>query len=149
MGIGNTKIDTFLKRRTLLKESEAWMKAFNSATKKQLITWVQQQLEDKGVDGTGRVLGQYSYATQLITKGRKQQGDNYTLNDTGYFFDSMQVYISEYLIEITGDGNKGKDNLYKKYGQFITTLTDENIIKLQEIIRAKYINYVKKVLQIS
>ena len=149
MGIGNTKIDTFLKRRTLLKESEAWMKAFNSATKKQLITWVQQQLEDKGVDGKGRVLGQYSYATQLITKGRKQQGDNYTLNDTGYFFDSMQVYISEYLIEITGDGNKGKDNLYKKYGQFITTLTDENILKLQEIIRAKYIDYVKKVLQIS
>ena len=149
MGIGNTKIDTFLKRRTLLKESEAWMKAFNSATKKQLITWVQQQLEDKGVDGKGRVLGQYSYATQLITKGRKQQGDNYTLNDTGYFFDSMQVYISEYLIEITGDGNKGKDNLYKKYGQFITTLTDENIIKLQEIIRAKYINYIKKVLQIN
>lgn len=149
MGIGNTKIDNFLKRRTLLKESEAWMKAFNSATKKQLIAWVQSQLENDGEDGKGRVLGHYSYATELITKGKKKQGDHYTLSDTGYFFDSMDVYISEYLIEITGDGKKGKDNLYKKYGEFITTLNDENLIKLQEIIRAKYIDYVKKVLHLN
>ncbi len=61
----------------------------------------------------------------------------------------MDVYISEYLIEITGDGKKGNTNLYSKYSQFITTLTDENIIKLQEIIRAKYIDYIKKILQIG
>ena len=149
MAIGNTKIDEFLKRRTLLRESDAWIKAFNSATKKQLISWVQQQLEVDGVDGKNRVLGQYSYSTQLITKGRKQQGDNYTLNDTGYFFNSMEVYVSEYLIEILGDGKKGNTNLYSKYSQFITTLTDENIIKLKEIIRAKYIDYIKKVLQLG
>lgn len=149
MSIGNTRIDEFLKRRTLLRESDAWIKAFNSATKKQLISWVQQQLEVDGVDGKNRVLGQYSYSTQLITKGRKQQGDNYTLNDTGYFFNSMEVYVSEYLVEILGDGKKGNTNLYSKYGQFITTLTDENIIKLKEIIRAKYIDYIKKVLQLG
>ena len=149
MSIGNTRIDEFLKRRTLLRESDAWIKAFNSATNKQLISWVQQQLEVEGVDGKNRVLGQYSYSTQLITKGRKQQGDNYTLNDTGYFFNSMEVYVSEYLVEILGDGKKGNTNLYSKYGQFITTLTDENIIKLKEIIRAKYIDYIKKVLQLG
>ena len=149
MAIGNTRIDEFLKRRTLLRESDAWIKAFNSATKKQLISWVQQQLEVDGVDGKNRILGQYSYSTQLITKGRKQQGDNYTLNDTGYFFNSMEVYVSEYLIEILGDGKKGNTNLYSKYSQFITTLTDENIIKLKEIIRAKYIDYIKKVLQLG
>ena len=149
MSIGNTRIDEFLKRRTLLRESDAWIKAFNSATKKQLISWVQQQLEVDGVDGKNRILGQYSYSTQLITKGRKQQGDNYTLNDTGYFFNSMEVYVSEYLVEILGDGKKGNTNLYSKYSQFITTLTDENIIKLKEIIRTKYIDYIKKVLQLG
>jgi hypothetical protein len=94
-------------------------------------------------------MGTYSYATELISKGRKQQGQNYTFEDTGYFYNSMQVYISEYLIEITGDGKKGNDNLYSKYSQFLTTLNDEHIEKLKTIIQKAYIDYIRKVLRIN
>lgn len=149
MPIGQTKLDEHFKRVKLLKEGEAWLKAFDSKTKEQVIDWVQDQLFTKGIDGKGVVIGQYSYATELISKGRKQQGDNYTLKDTGAFYNSFEVYVSEFLIEVTGDGKKGKDNLYQKYGEYITTLTDENIEKLQEIIQEKFIEYARRILQLD
>lgn len=150
MAIGQTKLDELLKRGKLLKELQAWKQSFDTDTKAKLIDWVQNdQLVDKGVDGQGNVIGTYSYATQLITKGRKQQGDHYTLKDTGDFFNSMTVEITDALIWIIGNGRKGNENLYDKYGDYITTLTDENIEKLKEIINVKYIVYVKKILQLN
>ena len=70
MPIGQTKLDEHFKRVKLLKEGEAWLQAFNQQTKEQIIRWVQNQLEQKGVDGRGVVIGQYSYATEVISKGR-------------------------------------------------------------------------------
>lgn len=148
MAIGKTKLDELVQRGKLLKELDAWNSSFNEMTKKQLIEWVQDQLQ-QGKDGKDVLMGTYSYATQLISKGRKQQGDNYTFEDTGYFYNSMQVYISEYLIEITGDGKKGNENLYSKYSQFLTTLNDEHIEKLKEIINKAYIDYIRKILRID
>ena len=148
MAIGKTKLDELLQRGKLLKELSAWNSAFNQLTKKQLIQWVQDQLQE-GKDGKNVLMGTYSYATELISKGRKQQGQNYTFEDTGYFYNSMQVYISEYLIEITGDGKKGNDNLYSKYSQFLTTLNDEHIEKLKEIVKEAYIDYIRKILRID
>jgi hypothetical protein len=148
VAIGKTKLDELLQRGKLLKELDAWNSSFNEMTKKQLIEWVQDQLQ-QGKDGNDVLQGTYSYATQLISKGRKQQGDNYTFEDTGYFYNSMQVYISEYLIEITGDGKKGNENLYTKYSQFLTTLNDEHIEKLKTIINKTYIDYIRKILRID
>jgi hypothetical protein len=148
VAIGKTKLDELVQRGKLLKELDAWNSSFNEMTKKQLIEWVQDQLR-QGKDGKDVLQGTYSYATQLISKGRKQQGDNYTFEDTGYFYNSMQVYISEYLIEITGDGRKGNENLYNKYSQFLTTLNDEHIEKLKEIINKAYIEYIRKILRIN
>jgi hypothetical protein len=148
VAIGKTKLDELVQRGKLLKELDAWNSSFNEMTKKQLIEWVQDQLQ-QGKDGKDVLMGTYSYATQLISKGRKQQGDNYTFEDTGYFYNSMQVYISEYLIEITGDGKKGNENLYSKYSQFLTTLNDEHIEKLKEIINKAYIDYIRKILRID
>ena len=148
MPIGKTRLDELLQRAKLLKELDAWYSAFTKLTNDQLINWVQDQLQE-GRDGQNVLMGTYSYATELISKGRKRQGDNYTFEDTGYFYDSMQVYISEYLIEITGDGKKGNDNLYSKYSQFLTTLNDEHIKLLQEIIIKAYTDYIRKVLRLD
>jgi hypothetical protein len=148
MPIGKTRLDELLQRAKLLKELDAWYSAFTKLTNDQLINWVQDQLQE-GRDGQNVLMGTYSYATELISKGRKRQGDNYTFEDTGYFYDSMQVYISEYLIEITGDGKKGNDNLYSKYSQFLTTLNDEHIKLLQEIIIKAYTDYIRKVLRLN
>ena len=148
MSFGKSKLDELLQRGKLLKELDAWYSAFNDLTKKQLIYWVQDQLQE-GKDGNDVLMGTYSYATELISKGRKRQGDNYTFEDTGYFYDSMQVYVSEYLIEVTGDGQKDNENLYTKYSQFLTTLNDEHIEKLKTIINKAYIDYIRKILRIN
>lgn len=149
MAIGKSKLQELFSRGKLLKELDAWYSAFNSTTKEQLVEWVQSQLFDKGVDGKGIVIGQYSYATELISKGLKKQGDNYTFKDTGSFYNSMRAEITDYLVYVTADGRKGKDNLYQKYSEYLTTLTDENTNKLKEIVREAYINYIRKILRIN
>ncbi|CAB4128604.1 hypothetical protein UFOVP104_54 [uncultured Caudovirales phage] len=147
MSLNDTILYKYYKKAKLLKELDAWYKSFDTNTKEFVLDLVQnKQLKDKGVDGKGEIIGTYSYATEKITKGRKQQGDHFTLEDTGYFFNSMDVEVTDALLYITGDGKKGKDNLYSKYGDYITTLTDENIKLLQEIIKKKYIEYVQRVL---
>ena len=46
------------------------------------------------------------------------------------------------------EGKAGTDNLFEKYGEGIVGLTDENLAKLRETLRPKYIEYTKKVLGI-
>lgn len=149
MAIGDTRLDNLWKRRNFLLEVQAWKQSFDKVTKDQILDWVKNdQLKNRGVDGKGEVIGYYSYATELITKGRKRQGDPYTLEDTGAFYASMEVEITDSLLYVTGNGRKGNDNLYTKYGDYITTLTDGNVEKLKEIINQKIIDYVRKVLQV-
>lgn len=150
MSIGQTKLDILLKKANLLKELDIWYKSFDTKTKETIIDLIQnKQLKDKGVDGLNQVIGYYSYATELITKGKKQQGEHYTLQDTGYFFNTMRVEVTDALIYVSGDGKKGKDNLYKKYGDYITTLNDDSLKVIKEIIKDKYVIYIRKILQID
>lgn len=150
MSIGQTKLDLLLKKGKLLKELDAWYKSFDAKTKETIIDLVQnKQLKDKGVDGNNQVLGYYSYATELITKGRKQQGEHYTLEDTGFFFDSMRVEVTDALLYVLGDGKKGNQNLYDKFGDYITTLNEDSLNVVKEIIKDKYVQYIIKILQIN
>jgi hypothetical protein len=150
MSIGQTKLDILLKKGKLLKELDIWYKSFDTKTKETIIDLIQnKQLKDKGVDGLNQVVGYYSYATELITKGRKQQGEHYTLEDTGYFFNTMRVEVTDALLYVSGDGKKGKENLYKKYGDYITTLNDDSLNVVKEIIKDKYVQYIRKILQID
>lgn len=150
MSIGQTKLDILLKKGKLLKELDAWYKSFDTKTKETIIDLIQnKQLKDKGVDGLNQVVGYYSYATELITKGRKQQGEHYTLEDTGYFFNTMRVEVTDALLYVSGDGKKGKENLYKKYGDYITTLNEDSLNVVKEIIKDKYVQYIRKILQID
>jgi hypothetical protein len=150
MSLNDTILYQYYKKAKLLRELDAWYSAFNEDTKKFIIDLIQnKQLKEKGIDGKGVVIGQYSYATELITKGRKKHGENYTLEDTGAFYNSMEVEITDALIYVTGNGKKGKDNLYAKYGDYITTLTDESIEEIKPIIQKKYIEYVQRILSIN
>lgn len=150
MSIGQTKLDILLKKGKLLKELDIWYKSFDTKTKETIIDLIQnKQLKDKGVDGLNQVVGYYSYATELITKGRKQQGEHYTLQDTGYFFNTMRVEVTDALLYVSADGQKGKENLYKKYGDYITTLNEDSLNVVKEIIKDKYVQYIRKILQID
>jgi hypothetical protein len=150
MAIGNTKIDEQIRRYHLLSEAVAWIDTFDSVTKKQIIDWIQQdQLIDEGINKFGKIIGCYSYATELISNGKKKQGDHYNLFDTGAFFRSFVVIVGIDAIKIDANAQKGEDNLFKKFGNKIIGLTDENFKKLKELVKKSYISYARKVLQID
>jgi hypothetical protein len=116
-----------------------WLKTFNYEFKKEIIFLIQNdQLTDKGIDEAGQIIGYYSYVTELITRGRKQQGEPYNLNDTGAFYRSMIVNVFRDSFVIDADADKGQDNLFEKYGDGIIGLTDENLQKVALKIGEKY-----------
>lgn len=145
MPIGNTVVEKMLRRAKSLSEVEAWLKTFDTSTKKQILDWIKiDQLQKEGVDSTGKIIGYYSYATELITKGRKQQGEHFTLLETGDFFRSM--YIQVFQNEIFINGNTQKMENKEWFSNEIIGLTDENFRKLKEIIKNSYIDYARKIL---
>lgn len=147
MSIGNSKLDKMLDRGERLNDLQAWYKTFRPEVKNKILTWIQEdQLTNKGIGADGEVIGYYSYTTELITDGEKQEGDPYTLEDTGAFYQSMFVVVLTDAIVTEADPVKGNDNLFEKYGQDIIGLTQGNIQKLQEILKNSYIEYIKKTL---
>lgn len=102
------------------------------------------QLGDERTDSLGRVLGFYSFATELITDGRKKAGEPFNLNDTGAFWDSWQVFIGEAVITIDANPNKGDTDLFEKYGIDILGLTEKNLRALIDVAFEQYINWYRR-----
>jgi hypothetical protein len=147
MAIGQSKLHTTLKRGRLLSDSVAWLEAFTPRTKNEILDLVREaQLRAEGIDGDGDIIGFYSFATELITGGEKQQGDHYTFDDTGAFFRSMFLRVLSDGFVIVADGQKEDDNLFDKYGEQIIALTDENLEKVSVMVRKAYASYVRRIL---
>jgi hypothetical protein len=147
MAIGQSRLHTLMRKGKILSDAVAWFEAFTPRNKKEILDLIREdQLRDKGIDGNNNEIGFYSFATQLASDGKKQQGDHYTLDDTGAFFRSMFIRVLSDRFTINADGQKEDDNLFDKYGQEIIKLTDENIDKIKIIIRRAYITYVRKIL---
>lgn len=128
-------------------ESVAWLEAFTPTNKREILDLIRQdQLTDKGVDGDGDIIGFYSFATEIASGGKKQQGDHYNLNDTGAFYKSMFIRVMSDRFTVVADGQKDDENLFDKYGDEIIQFTDENLDKIKAIIRKSYIDYIRKIL---
>lgn len=150
MAIGKTKVDDLLKRVRLLSETIAWVKTFDNATKEEILEWVREdQLRDKGVNKFGEVIGYYSMTTASLSDGKKAFNTHYTLFDTGDFYRSMFVVVTSEMVEINANAQKGKDNLFDKFGTEILGLTNENFDKLKRIVQRSYVNYAREILQIA
>lgn len=87
---------------------------------------------DKSNDANGNALfsktrgrGTYSRATELITNGRKQEGDSYDLFDKGNFRSNLFLNVNS-KVAIFGSTDSKSDDLVKEYGE-IFGLTDENL----------------------
>ena len=133
MAIGNNAIDNHLKKVRTLSESLAWFEAFDNTTREQIISWIQNdQLRDEGINKFGKIIGLYSYETERISNGKKRAGDPYDLFDTGDFYKSFVVTVFINEIVLNANAQKGKDNLFDKFGSAIIGLTDENFTKLKE-----------------
>jgi hypothetical protein len=77
--------------------------------------------------------------TEIISGGRKQQGDHYTLLDSGDMFDSLfvAVFVNEFVII----GDTGKIENQDWYSDQILKLTDENIQKVRKEAIPKFREY--------
>ena len=148
MAIGQSRLHELLKRRRLISNAVFWVTTFESqVTRNTIIDWIREdQLRGKGINADGQEIGFYSYATELITNGEKQEGDPYTLNDTGEFYRSMYMTVLTDAIQFNANPIKGNDNLFAKYGENILNLTDENLLKLKQLVKRKYIEQLRKIL---
>lgn len=129
-------------------DDRAW---FYAMSDKAFQDWIvglirEDQLIDKGIDGDGNVIGYYSPATEAITNGRKRAGDPYNLYDTGAFHKSIFITVMRDSFIVEGNGNKGDDDLFVKFGDEIIGITDENMDRVAAILADKYREYIIKVL---
>jgi hypothetical protein len=144
-----TEIGELLNRTRVLSSAVAWLEAIDTNEKKLIIKSVHEQLQE-GIDEDGDIMGVYKEITERITQGRKKAGDPYTLEDTGAFYRSMFVVVLIDAIIIDGQGQKSPiDNLFAKFGEGIVGLTPQNMDKLRKRLKTKYIDYVRKVLQLD
>lgn len=104
------------------------------------------QIEVEGIDTEGNIIGIYSFATEFITQGRKQEGEPFDLKDTGEFLASWVVTVrtAEIIIQTNPfkiDPIGGTINLFEKLNNFkIVGLTDENQEKFNEFALALFID---------
>jgi hypothetical protein len=143
----NTPVYQVLMRAKLLSDAVAWFEVFKKNPKLQqmIVRLIQEdQLTMRGVDSNNNIIGYYSWVTEMITNGRKQEGDPYNLDDTGQFYESMIVLILTDSLIIKADTAKMEDQTW--YDDNILMLTDENMRIFIDELEQNYIKYVRKIL---
>lgn len=134
-------LNDLLRNTKILMDADIiWNHVFSE---KEFQTWIldlirDDQLMEKGVDETGKVIGTYSWATQNIYNSSKIEGEHYTLFDTGDFYKSMVILLGTNYFEIDADPIKENANLFTKYGEGIIGLTEESLEKLREETKRRY-----------
>ena len=145
-----TPIGDILKKTKILSDAAAWFDSMDYKQKEEILRMIQvEQLEKKGINEDGEVIGYYSQLTEILSGGRKKFNEHYTLDDTGAFFRSMYIVVLLDTIVIEADGEKDGENLFDKYGEGIIGLAAESIEKVQDDLREKYLTYFKETLGIN
>lgn len=85
---------------------------------------------DKGEDSNGQVLGYYTKMTEILSGGKKKEGDRYNLLDTGSFRASTYLLPMEKSNDLVFDfdsSDSKTSELIQKIGPSIFGLQDKNI----------------------
>jgi hypothetical protein len=133
------------------KEPRIFKSVLDTRRVKDLIIFLntENQIMAEGIDTDGRIIGVYSFATEMITDGKKKAGEPFDLHDTGKFLESFRVNVSTGNITITSDPIKqdpleGTINLFDKFSNHkIEGLTDANLQALIDFVRPLFINEYK------
>jgi hypothetical protein len=150
-----------LNRVNLLTPTYIWMRVFSDKALQEWIidVLIQDDQLQKGIDGTGERVtdnegnNSYSFWTELISNGKKQQGDPYTLKDTGEFYQSMVFLLGKDYFKVDANPNKTNEftgkvtNLFDKYGDEIVGLNEKSIEKLTEKLTERFIAEIYEILQ--
>jgi hypothetical protein len=154
MDVMTTIIGEKLRKVKLLSDSLAWYDSLDFSVREKIVKMIQEdQLLKRGVDADGDIIGLYSRATELMSGGKKREGDPFNLFDTGEFFRSMFVIVLRDSFLVDGDTKKMEESFSQTNGWWwrdeILGLTDENLDKLKILLRERYIQYARKVLEIN
>ena len=130
----NNRLGEILEKSKMLNDYDAWIQLNTPLLKHKVIRWIQDdQLISKGVDGDGQIIGYYTLGTEIISEGRKPEGEPYNLYDSGDLFASMFIVVLERHLQIGADTNEIKDQDW--FRTQIFELTDENFARY--ILEAK------------
>ena len=144
----NNRLGEILEKSKMLNDYDAWIQLNTPLLKHKVIRWIQDdQLISKGVDGDGQIIGYYTLGTEIISEGRKPEGEPYNLYDSGDLFASMFIVVLERHLQIGADTNEIKDQDW--FRTQIFELTDENfaryILEAKEGLR----NYLRRIYGIA
>jgi hypothetical protein len=139
-----------------LRPSKIWLRVFS---KKRVQKYVieellqREQLFEKGIDETGSPITNadngrttYSRLTEILSGGRKKEGEHYTLFDSGEFYKSMVFLLGNNYFQIDADPIKQNDNLFSKFGEGIIGLTEQSKEKLRVRLKFEYQIELKRLL---
>ncbi len=145
----DSKIGVSLRKAKTLSDAQGWIQSITPELQiKTIRIWIQQeQLVELGVDGDGQIIGTYSFATEVASGGRKQEGEHFTLEDTSAFFRSMFITVLASEIIIDADSTKMEDQDW--WREEILNLTDDSLIKFTMEAKTGYIKYVRRTLGIN
>lgn len=147
--LNRTPFYEFVERFKKLNEVEAWVTSFDADLEDEIWKLIAiEQLDKKGVNELDQLIGLYSRRTEEIDP-RKKAGTPYTLNDTSAFINSIAVQVGNDFFTVNGNGQKGNTNLFERYGDGIIGLTPDNLAIVKEMLKDKFIEYVRKSLQVN
>lgn len=108
---------------------------------KKVVDLNKQQLNRDSIDVDGQPIGFYSYATEVISNGRKRQGEPFDAKDTGDFLKGFYITIRGDNIFFSSKDGKTKDILQSEHwlSHDIFGLTDNN---LRELIQRDLLPFV-------
>lgn len=124
---------------------------FVRSIEKDLVKLNQDQLHLKSKDIYNEAIGFYSYATEVITKGRKKKGEPFDAKDTGSLLDKMYAKIENDRIVFGSTDSKvdeilNSDNWLSKD---LFGLTDKDLQKvIDDRFRPFILEFYKKELGI-
>lgn len=118
---------------------------FIKTLENELAQYNKSQLYADSQDVEGKAIGTYSKATEVITKGRKKEGQPFDLFETGDFLDGLFAKVqSDHIFFDTKDSKK-KEVLKNLLSEDIFGLTEDNLNKvIKEKIAPYFIDYFRK-----
>ncbi len=114
------------------------------------------QLFEDGIDSLNVSLGNYAGTTiegvKGKFKGKREKGqrfDHITLEDTGEFYRSFKIKVSNGGFTITANPVKDDNNLFDDFGEEIVGLTKENLQIVIDAIREKILTKIREQIRIA
>lgn len=123
---------------TFIKTLEEELIAYNVAT-----------LHQDSEDIDGKPIGFYSYATELITNGRKKAGEPFDLLESGKFLDNVFAKVENNSIFFDTKDNKKQEVVKNLLSVNIFGLQDDDLNKIIETKLLPFMQnyYLKELLQ--